>query len=1788
MSTISKFYLHATTTGNGGTLPAGTASVSATSPTKIASGTNRSMNATIGTSQTSIALTTNAVTSNQSSMIGRWISDPIGAQTISSQTITVHCGESESNSNSNFNVSYVLAVWRPSNGSVVGRIYDLNAALSPAAGTSETDTSISTSTGVSSVTASQGDVLVIELWRNSTVQGMGTSYTNTIFYDGTTEASASTNAAYVNFANAITMGDVPSVSDSGSFSTTESISIEVDVSPTDSGSFSTDDFVINPVLWDDFNRVEQPIIYPWTYMDNRTNLASTSINRLDGSTMTVGTGSPITGSMASIVEIEKDQYISATWSAGIAPTIFLRVSTPSEAAVDANANCYKIVYNASFHQITIYKEIEGTETLVAFATDSYSGWNSVALHMDAFIYRSTIYVQVRPEASFGSAALLRITDSSITSGNHIGVYFFNGSMDYVYASKINDVQKIINQDGLLMHNALPGPSWRKNFTNRQSALLDITPFSTGGTTTPISDSDSGTFSVTEAISVQVQTSPTDSGSFSTADAVAVEVDVAVTDSGSTSVTEADVSVQNGGQISVQIAKPGITWKRHFQHRQSDMLDTGMVPTNLSISDSGAFSTTEAQSVEVDVAVTDSGSFSTTEAISIQVSFGVTDSGGFSTTDVIAVEVDTSVSDSGSFSTSDAITNIEADVSVTDSGSFSTTEVVAIEVDIATSDSGSISVTEGDVAVQNGGQIGIQIAKPGITWKRQFQHKQSDMLSVGMVPTNISDSDSGAFSTAESQSIEVDVAVTDSGSFSTNESASIASTSSVSDSGAFSATEAISVEVDISVTDSGSFSTTESAVTAIPYAVSDSGTFSITEAIAIQVQVSPTDSGSFSTSDVVAVEVDAAVSDSGSFSTTDAITSVEVDVSVSDSGSTSVNEVLAVDTGAPHIMPYASPGRTWINRFLNRQIPNPPAIINIIPQNVTDSGTVSLGGGTVTPNIRGKQTAAADNSVTFNYSGYDVAPQAGDKLVVFVVANGYSYSFDYGFSNIAVGSGTGWSRPVYVGIGAEGAMAIFTRDATGNTSDNVRIDGTTTDGPARMAAVAITVANVASVSFGTTSQTIGSGNGTAPSLGSAGDLLVDVFAAIYEMSHAVIDPSIPGGMTNVAVSDTSGYDLNINPSTIRVVSEILGTPGTRTSDFGTWSGERWAEAVAFTGTSGSGEAVAVEVDTSITDSGSFSTSESISIKSQISVSDSGSFSTSDSAAVQVNISVSDSGTFSTTESAAPSVSFTVTDSGSVSITESISIEVDISTSDSGSFSTTESATAQVSFSVADSGSFSTTESVAPQVQTSVTDSGSFSTVESVSVEVDLAITDSGTVSITEDLAIEVDVSDSDSGAFSVQESIYNDQSLGVTIWPIRPGQTWRKHFTGRQLKYTPFQQVSLISDSDSGSFSTTEAVNVEVDVAVTDSGTFSTTDSVAPEVDVSVTDNGTFSTTESTSPQIQVSVIDSGSTSVVESISIQVQVAVSDSGSFSTSESSTSEVDISVTDSGSFSTIESAITAISFSVSDSGSFSTTEASGVQIQVPVTDSGTFSASESATLQVQISVSDSGSFSTTEGVDISEAASISTSDSGSVSVSEAVAVQVNVSPTDSGSFSTVEDMTGTGYVSVSDSGTISVTESVNVPGSTNVNDSGTVSVTEAISISVQFSVSDSGSVSTAESISPAAGILVTDIGTASVTEAFTSLGAMSIADSGSISATAVQTVGIQVTLSDSGSVSVVETATQIIAGAMSDSGTISVTESISIDIINIVMEEKSFYPASTDGSAVDVDGDGTMGISVDGLSF
>lgn len=201
---FTKLYLHDAAVSLAGTLP-GVGSVSGISPTQSATGaaTNRSMDTALGALQTNSAAVTMATqsTSNQTQWHRRFVSDVrLAPQAIAAATWTLQCGCAESNANSNMVMFFRVYLWSTSTGASAATLL---AASSDSAEPGTTETNTSTTGAGSSAAAGGGEVLVVEVWSQGT-QGKASAYTRTgCYYDGTVEASATDNAAFLSFANPI-------------------------------------------------------------------------------------------------------------------------------------------------------------------------------------------------------------------------------------------------------------------------------------------------------------------------------------------------------------------------------------------------------------------------------------------------------------------------------------------------------------------------------------------------------------------------------------------------------------------------------------------------------------------------------------------------------------------------------------------------------------------------------------------------------------------------------------------------------------------------------------------------------------------------------------------------------------------------------------------------------------------------------------------------------------------------------------------------------------------------------------------------------------------------------------------------------------------------------------------------------------------------------------------------------------------------------------------------------------------------------------------------------------------------------------------------------------------------------------------------------------------------------------------------------------------------------------------------------------------------------------------------
>src|SRR6476646_2406017 len=199
MPSIQKFYLHAAATGDTGTLPFSGQVVSPSESGSTGPQDNRAMDATIGTSQSSLPISISHLASGDTP-VDRWVSAPLATQDIAAGSWTLSFAGSRTVGGTT-NVRAFLGVWRPSSGSLFGTIFDITDGSANIASTAETLGSITYGSAAGVTGVLDGDILVLEIYASSLV----TDTTFTFYYDGTTESSTTSEASNLNAPAALPM-----------------------------------------------------------------------------------------------------------------------------------------------------------------------------------------------------------------------------------------------------------------------------------------------------------------------------------------------------------------------------------------------------------------------------------------------------------------------------------------------------------------------------------------------------------------------------------------------------------------------------------------------------------------------------------------------------------------------------------------------------------------------------------------------------------------------------------------------------------------------------------------------------------------------------------------------------------------------------------------------------------------------------------------------------------------------------------------------------------------------------------------------------------------------------------------------------------------------------------------------------------------------------------------------------------------------------------------------------------------------------------------------------------------------------------------------------------------------------------------------------------------------------------------------------------------------------------------------------------------------------------------------
>lgn len=155
---------------------------------------HRSLKRTKGASQTSLAVTSQAIATTQTNYFSKFISDPLqGVTSLSANQWTSQIAIAESSLSANFSgIFMAVYVWRPSTNLRVGSLaygWTANGGFAePGAANSERLFTGNLTSGNSTLVSGvqDGDVIIVEVYARTT-QVDATSYTTTFYYDGTTE-----------------------------------------------------------------------------------------------------------------------------------------------------------------------------------------------------------------------------------------------------------------------------------------------------------------------------------------------------------------------------------------------------------------------------------------------------------------------------------------------------------------------------------------------------------------------------------------------------------------------------------------------------------------------------------------------------------------------------------------------------------------------------------------------------------------------------------------------------------------------------------------------------------------------------------------------------------------------------------------------------------------------------------------------------------------------------------------------------------------------------------------------------------------------------------------------------------------------------------------------------------------------------------------------------------------------------------------------------------------------------------------------------------------------------------------------------------------------------------------------------------------------------------------------------------------------------------------------------------------------------------------------------------------
>ena len=213
MATIQKFYFLDATSPNTGTMPSNSPAViagGAVTGDAAGASTARDTSATPGTANPDTESTITAVADTNPQTWGhrRWVSRPLAARgvfTAAEGFWTWSCAWTELNAAHNARPNLVMYVWRPSTGARVGTQSVAIQLAEPGTTQTALNATALAQDGIDPQPVANGDILVFDVMSSFT-QSMGVAYTDSGAYNGTTEASTTTCASFINAPIALTLG----------------------------------------------------------------------------------------------------------------------------------------------------------------------------------------------------------------------------------------------------------------------------------------------------------------------------------------------------------------------------------------------------------------------------------------------------------------------------------------------------------------------------------------------------------------------------------------------------------------------------------------------------------------------------------------------------------------------------------------------------------------------------------------------------------------------------------------------------------------------------------------------------------------------------------------------------------------------------------------------------------------------------------------------------------------------------------------------------------------------------------------------------------------------------------------------------------------------------------------------------------------------------------------------------------------------------------------------------------------------------------------------------------------------------------------------------------------------------------------------------------------------------------------------------------------------------------------------------------------------------------------------